>query len=82
MSKKNNKNRSKAYGEFLKEEERKIEERRQQTLNKRDNNRITNTIADEINEISLTVEKSEKMQIEKPQSKKKIKKVAKKHKLH
>jgi hypothetical protein len=80
MSKKNNKNRSKAYAEFLKDEERKIQEKRLKKQDKRDANRITNEIADEINDMTLQLEKGEKMQIEKSQSKKKVKIFAKKQK--
>jgi hypothetical protein len=82
MSKKNNKNRSKAYAEFLKEQEKKEEERRRAKMERRDVNRITSSVLDEINEISLTVEKEDKMEIEPKVSKSKPKKVAKKHKLH
>ncbi len=82
MSKKNNKNRSKAYAEFLKEKEKNEEERRKAKQEKRDVNRMTTNVLNEINEISLVVEKEDKMEIEHKISKSKPKKVAKKHKLH
>ncbi len=82
MSKKNNKNRSKQYVEFLKEQERIEEEKRKAKMERRDTNRITSNVLNEINEISLHVEKEDKMEIEKKVSKARPKKVAKKHKLH
>jgi hypothetical protein len=82
MSKKNNKGRSKAYAEFLKEKEKNEEERRRARQDQRDVNRITTNVLNEINEISLVVEKQDKMEIDNKISKSKPKKVAKKHKLH
>lgn len=82
MSKKNNKSRSKVYVEFLKEQERMEEEKKKARMERRDLNRITSNVLNEINEISIAVEKEDKMEIEKKVSKGKQKKVAKKHKLH
>jgi len=84
MSKKNNKSRSKAYVEYLKEEERKIEEARKNKQIKKDTNRITNNLTNEINEMTLNLEKEEKMTIDRSEAKisnKKTKKIAKKHKI-
>ena len=80
MSKKNNKNKMKAYADHCKEKEMKDEARRLEKMNKRDTNRITNAVANEINEISLTVEKADKMSVDKPETKKRAKIIAKKHK--
>jgi len=80
MSKKNNKSRSKAYSEYLKEQQKIEDERRLKKQNNRDTNRLTNHIVDEINEISLNIGKEEKMSIDKPESKKKTKVLAKKYK--
>jgi hypothetical protein len=85
MSKKNNKNRSKAYVEYLKEEEKKHEEARKHKQIKKDTNRITNNLTNEINDMTLNLEKEEKMTVERNDEKvssKKIKKVAKKHKIN
>jgi hypothetical protein len=80
MSKKNNKNRGKAYVETLKGMERDAEAERKAKQDKRDLNRSTNKLLDEINEISLNPEKDVKMEVEKV-SKRKPKKVAKKSKV-
>ena len=80
MSKKNNRNKFKAYSEYLKEQEKLEEERRKQKQNKRDTNRIANTLVDEINDITLNLEKDQKMAIEKPETKRRHKVKAKKQK--
>jgi hypothetical protein len=79
MSKKNSKSRSKAYVDFIKEQERLENERRKQKQEKRDTNRMANNLIDEISEIALNTEKEERMTVEKPESKKKQKVKAKKH---
>jgi hypothetical protein len=84
MSKKNNKSRSKAYVDYLREEEKKLEEARKHKQIKKDTNRITNNLTNEINEMTLNLEKEQKMTVERSDAKisnKKNKKVAKKHKV-
>lgn len=80
MSKKNNKSRSKAYGEFLKEHEKVEAERRKHKQMNRDTNRMTSNVVDEISEITLNLEKEDKMVLENTSSKKKSKVKAQKHK--
>ena len=83
MSKKNNKSRTKAYVEFLKGEEKNTEERRKNQQIKKDTNRIANNLTNEISEMTIKIEKEEKMNVEskeiKKVSHKKTKKIAKKH---
>ncbi len=83
MSKKNNKSRTKAYVEFLKGEEKKTEETRKNKQIKKDTNRIANNLTNEISEMTLNLEKEEKMTVERTENKvshKKVRKIAKKHK--
>lgn len=80
MSKKNNKSKFKAYGEYLKDQEKKEQERKLEKQKIRDTNRLAATVVDEINEITLNLEKDQKMTVEKPESKKKRKFIAKKKK--
>jgi hypothetical protein len=79
MSKKNDKNRTRAYNEQLKEIERNIEAERKAKQDRRDMNRSTNKLMTDINEISLNLEKDERMEVEQV-SKKRPKKVARKKK--
>lgn len=77
MSKKNNKNKGKAYVEALKEEERKREEERLKKQQHKDTRRIANDVFGEIDQMTLSEEKAEKMDVE-PAITKKKKKFAKK----
>jgi hypothetical protein len=79
MSKKNNKNRTKAYVEILKENERQAEAERKSKHDKKDIRITTNKMLNEINDMSLNPEQDIKMNVEKV-SKRKPKKFAKKHK--
>ena len=79
MSKKNNKSRTKAYVDVLREEERKRQEERVQKQLEKDQRRLTINVANEIENMNLTGEKLNKMNIDKIPTKKK-KKIAKKFK--
>lgn len=69
MSKKNNKGKLKAYAEYLKERERKQELDKIKRQEKKDTNRLTNILTDQIEDITLNLEKEEKMDVEPRQSK-------------
>jgi hypothetical protein len=64
MSKKNNKGRQKAYVEFLKELERKREEDRLKNQQKREVNRMTKDVTNAIEDITINLEKEEKMDLD------------------
>lgn len=80
MSKKNNISKRRIYSDWLKEEEKRNEERRLQKLNQKDTNRLTHSVANEISGIAIGVEKEEKMELDVKTSKKKQRKFAKKRK--
>lgn len=78
MSKKNNKSRTKAYVDQLKEEEKRREEEKSKKDQEKITKRLENNVLEEINEMDLTGQNKEnKMEVE-PLLAKKKKKVAKK----
>ncbi len=77
MSKKNNKNRDRAYAEFLKKHNDAKEKEMKEKQARRDANRITKDVMGEICDMTLNNNEN-KMEVEKQKSKKKMRTKSKK----